>query len=297
MTLDRKSRNRRGVARFSVPLAIAIALGSTFAPGVASGNNSAQVSETTGQDDQLDVNLVSGSISTPLAIGDKIPGLATLTDGQCSVTDKISLSLSSSENGSGSVTVSFDESCALVVKDTSWTAGDLDDTKPLDGLDGVATRPSGDPNEALAPVDAARATTPLSLAYDHRHHGWTKAAVLEQFGLTSTETYASIRYWQDTNVLWNGHNYSDSYCYHSSYPGWDPIVCQYAILETTGPGFITNKVHGYYHNVTPPRPTWSLDAKFRATKDNDWNSTCDLYDGSLPPFWDLRCNGARSGAY
>jgi len=138
---------------------------------------------------------------------------------------------------------------------------------------------------------------PLSPGPRHRHDGWAKSTVFEQFGVTATEVYSFLTYYQATTprrYVDEGYNYENSYCYHSAFPGWSTDRCIFAVLDLTGPDDVAVKVDARFSHLVA---TYSQSSRFRAVKSGDWNYSCTIYDGTLPPFWDHECKGGRSAAY
>jgi hypothetical protein len=121
--------------------------------------------------------------------------------------------------------------------------------------------------------------------------------VFEQFGVTATEVYSFLTYYQattPTRYVDEGYNYENSYCYHSPFPGWSTDRCIFAVLDLTGPDDVAVKVDARFSHLVA---TYSQSSRFRAVKSGDWNYSCTIYDGTLPPFWDHECQGGRSAAY
>lgn len=201
----------------------------------------------------------------------------------------------------------FDDTCRLVFEVVSAQVGGsgTDDPPPTDG---VVTTPQVTPETvtesgrlASSPTTSVRARRAgagtRSPGTRHRHNGWAKSTVFEQFGVTATEVYSYLTYYQATSptkYVDQGYNYLNSYCLHSSFPGWSTDRCVFEVLDLTGPRDVAVKVDARFSHLLA---TYSQSSRFRATKSGDWNGTCNVYDGTLPPFWDEECTRNRSAAF
>jgi hypothetical protein len=121
--------------------------------------------------------------------------------------------------------------------------------------------------------------------------------VFEQFGVTATEVYSYITYYQattPTRYVDQGYNYNNSYCRHSDFPGWSTDRCVFAVLDLYGPDDVAVKVDARFSHLLA---TYSQSSRYRAVKDNNWEGTCNVYDGTLPPAWVEKCERDRTPAF
>lgn len=195
------------------------------------------------------------------------------------------------------VTWYFDESCRAVVESIGpavGTAAPTETASPPPG--GTWVRPSEGP-DAVVSLDAVN---PMHAAAAHRHRGWAKSTVLEQFGVTATEVYAEMRYWQDRNKVYGGFG-RDGWCYTSAWPGWRINACYYSEWNPTGPSEVRVAVIGdFENNSSPPFPDYAHRARFIAVHPDFWAAQCHVTRGVLPSLlrqWKLVCAGGRSGGY
>lgn len=126
-------------------------------------------------------------------------------------------------------------------------------------------------------------------AAQHQHEQWAKHTVLEQFGVTATEVYIRMQYYQNTTDVW-GARYDDGYCYHSAFPGWTINSCTYWLTSTSTHQQID--ITGTFHNslgIDYKQHAWT-----QAWDDNSQVRRCYFDWGSLPPLWSTDCQGGRN---
>jgi hypothetical protein len=150
----------------------------------------------------------------------------------------------------------------------------------------------------LALVTAALAVTAMAsgadahLAAFHRHHGWVKYTMLEQNGVTSTEIYIRQNYSQNNSAVWDN-SYANGYCYHSGFPGWKTIKCQYW-KSNSYPYWVRIDVRGEFHHSVGH--DYQQRAYNQANRNNSFVYGCYLEHGTVPWNWSGRCDGGRGPA-
>lgn len=119
------------------------------------------------------------------------------------------------------------------------------------------------------------------------HAGVSRAVVQEQFGLTASETETGMAYTRRGDRVFDGRDPSfDEYNSHA--PCWSHDNLRW-VWWPEGPGYVYIQRKTRWWNCTAPRPDYTLRAKFWADPGVGWD--CWMTNGSLPPFWDLRCRG------
>lgn len=191
------------------------------------------------------------------------------------------------------VTMYVDESCRAVVESVGGVTSAATRTPPEDGVwvPAVGETNEGGGLDQVVPMHAGPA---------HRHTGWAKSTVLEQFGVTATEVYAEMRYWQDRTKVYNGFG-PNGWCYHSAWPGWRINGCYYSEWNPNGPSEVRVAVIGdFTNNLSPPFPDYAHRARFVAVHPDFWANQCHVTRGVLPSLvrqWKLVCAGGRSGPW
>lgn len=221
----------------------------------------ANARKTAASDSAYVVNVTVDGVETAnVAAGAVIARGTPDKDGNCDFGGSITMSIESPESAGGyEVSLSADDSCQLTVSSMGETKVPSD--LPMSGSDPADTR---------TPVD---------------HRGWTYSSVLEQFGITSTEERVAMTYTRNGGSVYSGRDlYRDHYT--SVFP-WDvnPQAYNYSLA---GPSSVFIYSRSHYQSVSPPRPAYALSARFTANPGP--HHTCSLSQGSLPPFWDFRCN-------
>lgn len=147
----------------------------------------------------------------------------------------------------------------------------------------------------LLPVPSANAYT----GGFHYHEGWTKYTVLEQFGVTATETYIKMSYWQDVNRRFSGStevggaNYVDGYCYNSGFlNGWETRDCIAYPIHNEPYTEQFDIVGEFYY--AGGYANYRQHSYAKALNDDRFEYICYFEWGSLPNNWSQDCQGGRS---
>lgn len=122
----------------------------------------------------------------------------------------------------------------------------------------------------------------------HNHRGWVKHTILEQFGVTATETYLEATYSEsDSQSTFNmAVDYPASRCYHSAFPVWTLNSC--TAWTTNGwPWAQAADIEGKFSHTTQVK--YTMRSYFQANGDGARVYSCWLSSGSLPPFWKPKC--------
>lgn len=125
-----------------------------------------------------------------------------------------------------------------------------------------------------------------SSATTHYHVGYVKHTILEQFGVTATETYLKVNYGQSNaqstfGLVING----NSYCYASAFPGWTIKSCT-AWPTNAWPWYQRGDIEGVFSHAVAK---YTMRSYFQANGDNSLVKKCWLSSGSLPPLWGPKC--------
>lgn len=123
----------------------------------------------------------------------------------------------------------------------------------------------------------------------HQHEQWVKYTILEQFGVTATEVYIRMQYYQNSTYTYSA-RYDYGRCYHSSFPGWTTKKCTYWLTHASSYEGID--IQGWFHNsccnIDYQQHAWT-----RAYNDDSAVRKCYLDFGALPYLWSGQCAGGR----
>ncbi|MGH9226944.1 MAG: hypothetical protein ACRD2W_24890 [Acidimicrobiales bacterium] len=125
---------------------------------------------------------------------------------------------------------------------------------------------------------------------EHPHWGWAQSTVLEQFGVTATEDYVEMLYYENCCGVYDP-SWWDWYTYHSSWPGWSRTDYGGGIYTFGGVDKVGVEGWSGWTNF------WCQcdygQWEYYESGDGYWFYQGGLYYGSLPYAWDFRYYGGR----
>jgi|GEM_PF-6269927 len=152
---------------------------------------------------------------------------------------------------------------------------------------GLAAAPTAVLTSSALPAAAHKANP------NHLHNAWTKYTIFEQFGVTATETFLGWEYYENYTDVWGQALHGDSYCYHSSFPGWTTRSCTDSVYKFGGngsPETLNANIWGDFDSSVGPSYTQYSYGDVSNT-DGRYVYGCYLTRGSLPYLWSGKCQG------
>jgi hypothetical protein len=118
------------------------------------------------------------------------------------------------------------------------------------------------------------------------HYGWAKERVEEYVNIVVTYTYTEMKYTRNGGSVYNGN--SGSCAFWQDGGGWT-VTFEGCIISGQGPSQVY--VWGQYHfsSSIPPRPSYSLYAKFGANPGPYFTGL--VKNGNVPMGWDAIYSG------
>lgn len=220
----------------------------------------------------------------------------------CVVTSPIDVGVDSGNDTTYTIDWGFDTNCRAVVTGVSPGVSE-------------GSRPGGAEESTLVPEVAGIDPNPYNLIPDvaehngnaaHRHRGWTKFTIFEQYGITATEAFAEMQHWQkprtpncgrdclEAPAVYGGHD-PDPYCDHSNYPTWRTLRNE-AHWWPYGFDWVKIKAYCKFHHVDT-NIRYEMVARWITTAGHGWDGRCTLTEGAIPRTWDYKCRSFKTLAY
>jgi hypothetical protein len=172
------------------------------------------------------------------------------------------------------------DNCDLVIESIKQLKNPPTSPPASDG--GVAEEPTEEPTGVIAQTAEQEVTEATGV----RHFGWARHRVEEYFNITVTYTYVEMKYTRDGGHVWAG---TSPLCrWWNDGIGWS-VTSKGCTWDYNGPSAVWIKAGYHFSNAIPPRPAYTLWARFIA--DPGPRRTCSLTNGEVPLGWDSICTG------
>ena len=135
---------------------------------------------------------------------------------------------------------------------------------------------------------AAPSPTTAHLAATHQHRAWVRYSVNEYIGITTTQVFEQMKYYQNAGDVWSPTVDSLS-CWHDLVPGWITSQCVYSL--GSGANYVQLGLQGEFHWGTIGYQQHSFQ---KALYTDAMQRSCYLDWGVIPTGWTSTCEYGRT---